>query len=118
MNEEAGAPELAEEFHESPHYHRVMATDVYGGITPEGSGLSFDLTMTLHPVPKAIFYQPEEIGPGMYQKGPEMRRVPTPGTVVLIERQVGVFVPGPKIRSIANWLQEKADEWEQGPGSR
>jgi len=110
-------PEIAEEFHDSPHYQRIVATNVFGGIAPGGGGLFMDMVLATVPIPKAIFYEPQEIEPGVYQKGPEIRRIPAADTVVIMERQVGVYIPGPNIRSIANWLQRQADDWERGPGA-
>ena len=110
-------PEIAEEFQDAPHYPRIVDTNVFGGIGPSGGGLHMDLVLATVPIPKAIFYEPQEVEPGVFQKGPEIRRIPAPDTVVVMERQVGVFIPGPNIRSIANWLQKQADDWEQGPGA-
>ena len=105
-------PEVIEEYHEAPHYHRVVATGIFGGLTPDRSGLLFDLALHTRPVPKAITYEMYEVQPGIMLKGREVTRVPRDTNTILIERQIGVFIPGREIRSIANWLMAKADEWE------
>ena len=85
---------------------------IFGGLTPDRSGLLFDLALHTRPVPKAITYEMYEFQSGIMQKGWEVIRIPRDTNTILIERQVGVFVPGWEIRSIANWLMAKADEWE------
>jgi hypothetical protein len=117
MTENDTGHEVSQEFLESPHYHEVVATDVFGGIIPDGSGLHFDLVLTGNQVPRAIIYEGIEVEPGVFNRGAEKKRIPAQGTALVMNRQVGVFIPGNKIRTIANWFQQKAEEWESGPGA-
>ena len=91
----------------SNDYRIVYANGAYGGITPDGSEIKFDLFQEYSQPPE---YEIRQIH-GVRMGDPVAKQPATPE--ILRERVVGVVISLDKAEVIANWMLEKIEKFRK-----
>ncbi|MDD5264076.1 MAG: hypothetical protein PHU43_04475 [Candidatus Bipolaricaulis sp.] len=94
------------EFKDADDYKLIFATGAHGGVMPNGM-VKFDLFVEFHTGPSA---EQRSIGADGRFGEPRLEGLPTEAIHVTRLRQVGVMMTVPDARSLATWLEQKADE--------
>jgi hypothetical protein len=102
--------EIAIEWEYDKDYRIVAANGMWGGITPRGD-LRIEFFVESNSIPReAVFLKDES---GSYKE--RSKRPEKPAVVRKI--QIGVMVPGPQVKSFAEWFRDKAQKVQISPQS-
>ena len=95
--------EIGIEWEYDKDYRLVAANGMWGGITPRGD-LRIEFFAESNSIPGEAVYLRNESG--SYK---ETHKIPEKPTVVR-KIQIAVMVPGPQVRSFAEWFKDKAQK--------
>ena len=99
--------EIAFEHKYADGYRTVYANGAFGGPTPKGMEIKFELYIESTPSPNMIVYSVTPDG-----LGPEIRREPEQ-IPISRESQVGVVMSIPEAKSFAGWLLNHVRQVEE-----